>query len=261
MIPDPHCDDPAAWSFNGFGASVSGGNIRLVNANIVSSDTVPHVAAIIGLAYRYRIVVSTYAASPFTARVRWGGQEIYNKNGAGTFYGEVTASAATGLVFQAQLAGQWFIDDIQVYPVHVRESIRGAVKAAVTGLATTAARVYPSIVYNLQESQLPALQIITGEESIDLTSGTLDAPQRLLQITIKGTAQAVSGLDDTLDDIAEEVETAMATDVTLGGYSHGVDLQSTTFDFSGEGDKPVASVTLTYSILYRTPFGDPTTVA
>lgn len=144
---------------------------------------------------------------------------------------------------------------------HVRKRIRDAVESTLTGLTTTGSNVFVSRVYEVEAAKLPCLVITTPSEAINLEGGTLEAPGRDLTVEVKGHAKATTALDDTLDQIAKEVETAMRTDITLGGLSHGLDLTSMDSDLTSDGDKPHGTVTLTYLIQYRTPFGDPTTVA
>jgi len=149
---------------------------------------------------------------------------------------------------------------------HVRKQIRDAVVTTVTGLVTTGTNVFQSRVYPLQTSalgsELPALVVLTSTETVDLDIGTLDAPHRLLTVEIKAIEKATSALDDTLDEIAKEVETAMGIDITLGGLCIGVDLSNTPeIELTSEGDQPHGQVSLFYIVKYRTPFGDPSTVA
>ena len=113
-VPDPSFDDPSAWSFVGTGATVTGSQLRFINANIASSDTVPTITPVVGLEHEYSLTVSTYPGSPLKARILFGGVEIYNKDGTGTFTGTVTPNNTSGLIFQAQLVGQWFLDSISI---------------------------------------------------------------------------------------------------------------------------------------------------
>ena len=144
---------------------------------------------------------------------------------------------------------------------HIRKQIRDAAVTVLTGLTTTGSNIFASRVYPIEADTLPCLVVMTPTESITLESGTLEAPQRELVLEIKGVAKATSDLDDTLDQIAKEVETAIYTDITLGGLSYSLDLQGTDTALTDEGDQPNGSITLTYIVLYRTPFGAPTTVA
>lgn len=144
---------------------------------------------------------------------------------------------------------------------HIRKQIRDAIESTLTGLATTGSNVFVSRIYPTEEDNLPGLLISTPLEDIDLEQGTLDAPERILTALVRGRAKSGATLDDTLDKIAKEVEVAMGADITLGGLSKGLDLAGMTTVFSGEGDQPYGEITLTYFVYYRTPFGDPDSVA
>ncbi len=75
---------------------------------------------------------------------------------------------------------------------------------------------------------------------------------RNLSLVIEGYVKAVSNYDDTVDTIAKEVETAMGNDVTLNGLAKNSYLESTEIEYDGEGEKPVAVVSLTYTVEYMT---------
>ena len=144
---------------------------------------------------------------------------------------------------------------------HVRQQIREAVAVIVTSLTTTGANVFQSRVYNVQASELPCLLVYTKDESVGPEQGTMLAMQRSLTLTIEGKAKATADLDDTLDDIAKEVEIAVAADITIGALAHSIFLESTLIELSGDGDQPIGNVSLNYIVNYMTPFGDPETVA
>ena len=112
-VPDPGFDNAAAWSFAGTGASIADSQLKFINATIFSSATIPLIVPVVGVAYDYSIVVERYP-SPITARILFGGVEIYNKHGVGTFTDTVTPISTTGLVFLATLSGQWFLDSLSI---------------------------------------------------------------------------------------------------------------------------------------------------
>lgn len=140
--------------------------------------------------------------------------------------------------------------------MHARRSIREAVAAALTGLATTGSRVFQSRM-RPQES-LPALLVATNGEEIEQDLGTVQT--RALDIDVTGVALAASGVDDTLDAIAEEVEVAMQAAGTLGGLVSAPPVLTairTAFDDSLE--QPAGEVSLTFRCLYFTQAGAPGT--
>jgi len=133
---------------------------------------------------------------------------------------------------------------------HLHRQIRDAVKAALTGLATTGARVYANRLQPMQDANLPGLRIYADEENAEV--GTIHAPylqSRELTFTVEACAKAVSGLDDTLDQIAKEVEVALSAGVTLSGQVLPVFYTGMSFD-DELLDKPVGVKRMRFSIQY-----------
>lgn len=145
---------------------------------------------------------------------------------------------------------------------HVRKQIRDAIKTALTGLATTGANCYQSRVFPFESTKLPALLIYTKSETTDFD--TISLPRdvmRVLEINVEAYVQGTANYDNTLDQIAVEVEEAIAADVTLGGLTK--DLQTVAFeaDFSGDGEQTVAIGRFTITATYRTLENDVETAA
>jgi len=132
---------------------------------------------------------------------------------------------------------------------HVRQQIREAFAAAVTGLTTTGARVYQSRIYELPAAQLPALRISTNDEAI--TWASLHNPatmERDIGLTCEAVAQATADLDDTLDTIIGEVEVAIAADPTLGGLCGVCRIESIEIDLSAEGEVPTGRAAMRFAV-------------
>jgi len=144
---------------------------------------------------------------------------------------------------------------------HVCNRIKKAVTTIVTGLTTTGANVFEQQHRPVQQSSLPCLLVYTTEESISLEAGTLDAPMRNMNLRAQGVVEATSSLDDTLDTILKEVEVALGADITIGGLAIGLDLAGWSKAYDDKGEKPIGTIDINYIIQYRTPFGDPETVA
>ena len=145
---------------------------------------------------------------------------------------------------------------------HARQQIRDAVVTAVTFLTTTATRVYRARVYPMTAADLPGLCVYTqSESSSPSTIGglkTVSAYLRTVTINIEAYAKASSNLDNELDNIAVEVETAVATNATLNGLVEDVTLSSTEIDIMGsDTERPVGVLRLSYDIIYRTTLADP----
>ena len=142
---------------------------------------------------------------------------------------------------------------------HVRQLIRDNVITAVTSLSTTGANVYRTRIYPLEAGNLPGLCVYTSVEdsAADTMTGTRGM-ERSCDIIIEAFVRAVSNYDNTMDTISAEIEAAMATDVTRGGNAKDTVLVRSEVELSDEGDRPLAMVRLTYSVLYRTAINDAT---
>ena len=145
---------------------------------------------------------------------------------------------------------------------HARQQIREAVGTALASLTTTGANVFESRVYELAQDDLPALRIYTNSEG-DIEGLQLGDPiqqRRNLELVVEGVARATSDMDDTLDDIAEEVEVALAADITLGGLVHSVYIDNTEIEMSAEGDQPVGVARMTFAVDYTVNSNAPGTL-
>ena len=142
---------------------------------------------------------------------------------------------------------------------HVRKQIRAAAVTALTGLATTGARVFASRVYPLQDADLPGLLVSNSEEAIESASlgGANRYLQRTLTLEVKACVKQVSGYEDLVDQIAKEVETALANNNTLGALCKYIVPRGIETELAGEAEKPVAVATLRFEVLYYTALNAP----
>jgi hypothetical protein len=137
---------------------------------------------------------------------------------------------------------------------HARTAIRSSAVTAVTGLTTTGQRVYNTRIFPLAESNLPCLAVYTGDEGVErhAIGGLLE---RQLELIVMGYAKGVSGVEDTLDAMAGEVEAA----VTALTGAKDVVIRSLRTEYDGEGEVPLASVELIFTVVYYTDSGVPGT--
>ena len=145
-------------------------------------------------------------------------------------------------------------------PDHVRKQIRDAVKTLITGLTTTTTSVFASRVYDLEESNLPALLLYTNDEA----SGpqTMSFPrsiERNLEVVVDAVAKANASLDDTLDTMVKEVETAIAADVTLSGLVKDITLTVIEIGLTGNAQNPTGNARMTFTANYYIVENDVTT--
>lgn len=143
---------------------------------------------------------------------------------------------------------------------HARQQIRDQIVTTVTGLATTGSNVFSTRVWPHEGGVLPSLNVRNGIEAIDNDASTLDIETRSLDIQIEARVKSTGSIDDELDDICAEVETAIMADDTLGGLVKWIELAQTEFDDSREVDQPAGLAVMTWRCLYRVDPSDPTTI-
>lgn len=146
---------------------------------------------------------------------------------------------------------------------HVRQRIREAFTTTITGLTTTGTNVFASRVWAVSDTNLPALLIHTDEETIEvLTVHGPAALQRTLTVRIEGIARATADLDDTLDTICSEVETAINATESASTAGDLLDspirLVSITVEYE-RAERPVGRITMSWSGTYTTAANAPDT--
>jgi hypothetical protein len=149
---------------------------------------------------------------------------------------------------------------LTVVMAHQRKLIRQAVVALLTSANTDAGtRVKSTRVDPHKRTQLPAIGVYTLDETTDSQSAGF-APIELtrhlqLEITAWVEHSDEVPLDDSMDDIAEQIENAMASDYYLSGTVADQMLESTMMQVvedDGRSDPLIGIVVLTYAITYRT---------
>jgi hypothetical protein len=136
---------------------------------------------------------------------------------------------------------------------HARKGIRDNIVSTLTGLAETGSRVFRNRVYPIAEDRLPGLLIFTESEEIEPSTITPPRTQmRRLVVGVEAYVKGVSNYDDQLDTISEQVEEALAADVTRNGLAKDTRIGSFESEFSGEGDQPVAVGRMSVEIVYAT---------
>ncbi len=144
---------------------------------------------------------------------------------------------------------------------HQRKLIRQAVVALLASASTAAgARVQGTRVEPHKKSQLPAISVYTLREEIDEDASAGTAPRELLRVCkVEITGWVAHSdlvpVDDAMDNLAEQIETAMDVDPYLGTAAADSVLESTEMQVvedDGRSDPLVGIVTLTYAVTYRT---------
>jgi hypothetical protein len=140
-------------------------------------------------------------------------------------------------------------------PNHIRQRLRARAATLLTGLATTGARVFPSQYYALAADELPCLLIYTHEEDSSTPPPRCHPGEirRVITLTIEGVAAGTANLADTLDQIAKEVETQMATDFTLNHTCKETQLLRTALTTRAtDAPQPAGAVVLTWQCVTTT---------
>lgn len=136
---------------------------------------------------------------------------------------------------------------------HVRTSIRNNIETTLTGLTTTGSNVYVTRLFPLGAGKLPGLCIYTRNETI--RNSTIKPPRsqvRSLEVIVEAYVRGVSSLDDTIDTISLEVEEALSTDLTRGGYAKDTNVTSFEVDYDGEGEQSIGVARFTIAVDYVT---------
>jgi hypothetical protein len=143
--------------------------------------------------------------------------------------------------------------------MHVRQQVRDAVALRLIGLPLTGSNVFKKRLRPLDPTQLPCILVNTDEEEV-LPATIHTMIQRQLTLTVQCMAQGTDGvLDDTLDDIAEDVEAELASGAILPSASEMMILTGVGVEFDTEGEKPAGILTLTYRYDYFTETAAPGT--
>jgi hypothetical protein len=147
---------------------------------------------------------------------------------------------------------------------HLRQQIREAVAIRLSGLTTTTTRVYQSRLHPLSDSNLPCLLVNTDSEEIaTLTLQPHPVMERNMTLAVRCIGKAVANLDDTLDTMLKEVETALGTvtDPTYGGLVKSMVPTGISIEMDDGLEKPVGIASLNYLVTYYTADGSPTASA
>lgn len=147
---------------------------------------------------------------------------------------------------------------------HLRKTIRDSAATRLTGLTTTGARVYKSRNLPLTTAEYPCIAIYARSDVADYAdagfSGGLAYPVRTVELHVVGYVKDTdsAAIEDTLDAIAEEVETALFASALTG--THGITLGEQSISVDAGGDETVGSVDIVFNAMYRTREGSPGTV-
>lgn len=149
-----------------------------------------------------------------------------------------------------------------------RKAIRKGIQTILKGKTDAGANVFSNLASATWCEDIPLIVVYARQEEIEQLNVSPREYRRALEISIEIIAQgpedpnASEGkfLEDILDDIAEQVETELGRDETVGQLDRleGNDcalvdeliLNNVEFEYRGEGKKPSGSVKLIYNAMY-----------
>ena len=113
----------------------------------------------------------------------------------------------------------------------------------------------------MEKAKLPGLCIYSLTESSDdfEIGGATRLISRSLTMRIEGYADTTTNLDDQLDTIASECETAIANSSAIDALLTDLRLTSTEVRFEGDNSSGAGVVILEYAVVYTTAFNAPET--
>ena len=147
-------------------------------------------------------------------------------------------------------------------PDHLRKQIRDAVATTLDGLTTTGNRVHQNLVFDFESAELPALNVIAGEDKVDgITMGSSPLEIHRLDIVVEGYADAdgLTSLDDTLDLIDAEVQAALFA--SPPAMAKTIELKGAKVATTSAGDRVAGAVIITFEFVYHVREGAPTVAA
>ena len=134
--------------------------------------------------------------------------------------------------------------------------MREAVIARLAGPGPTyptaaGARVFKTRLSPIRGLELPALNVYTDDETSDAKNSAPVELVRTVPVVIEGWVALTSGVDDALDALALQIETAMDSDSSFGDTVEST-LTLTQFGYKLEGERQMGCVHLEYTTTYRT---------
>lgn len=145
--------------------------------------------------------------------------------------------------------------------LHMRDQIMDAIITALTGLTTTASRVYgdrDELTEPLENNELPGLTVNQVSESTE--AATLAAPRRLTHALDVDIVALVKRTTNTLTRkqlnlIDQEIQSALganAAALSLGVGAKYISKVQSDFEIVGDADKPIGRARFRYQVLYLT---------
>lgn len=139
---------------------------------------------------------------------------------------------------------------------HVRQQIREAAATALDGNTAAYDEIFSSLVFPADSSRLPLIHVhVDTEESEQASLGGLLTRIASLRVTAIADESDERDIDNALDSLAAEIETALGGN-TFSGIAKQTVLTGTDIQRSAEGNRATAAITLNYAVVYHTDDSD-----
>lgn len=133
-----------------------------------------------------------------------------------------------------------------------RAEIRQKIVELIAGKTQAEDRVFSNRARRIWPEECPLIVVYSKTETVQEFEKSPRSLKRELQIAIECIAKADENIDDTLDEIAQEVETALGSDESLGNLCADIILEQTEMNLSGDGETVFGAAILTYQVTYIT---------
>ena len=146
---------------------------------------------------------------------------------------------------------------------HLRRQVRDYVVALLKAAATTAGNnVFSGRMLPLQNTELPAIKVDTLNESDDTISmGAVRRIGRSLDLQVQVLAKKFATYNDDIDELARQIEVALANDNTLGGLVKYINPASFNMHFDEKSEYPAAEGELIFRVYYVAAINAPDVAA
>lgn len=145
---------------------------------------------------------------------------------------------------------------------HIRTTIREGIATALAAAGTAAgSRVFNERVQAVDAAEYPFIELSLVREQQQRNGGSGGRANQIidrsLDISVHYTQKAASGYYAAGDEAMRLIDAALASAV-IGGMKD-IEPSGTLFDLEIDGDKPLYTITQTYTVTYITPQGNPAT--
>lgn len=131
-----------------------------------------------------------------------------------------------------------------------RQQIREAIKNMLLNNTDAGANVYSNRVSAFWKSELPSISIFMRDEALTPRDMANKNYIRKSNVLIEIHAEANEGLDDTLDEINEQVEAILLADTGLINTVQGLVFTDLEFEVANDASTNIGVLTLTLQITY-----------